>query len=72
MLEQELDQALRERTENNLKVLQGIIDEVNRLSESQKGTTDGAEDSVELPDDKPQTGDGAEEDVVQEMLQKRP
>ncbi|WP_261836507.1 vWA domain-containing protein [Vibrio ishigakensis] len=70
LLEQELDQTLQERTENNLKVLQGIIDEVNRLSESQKGTTDGAEDSVELPDDKPQTGDGAEEDVVQEMLQK--
>lgn len=70
LLKMDLDQDLKRKSENNLKVLQGIIDEVNRLSESQKGTTDGAEDSVELPDDMPQTGDGAEEEVVEEMLQR--
>lgn len=42
---------------NNIKIVQAIIDEVNRMSESQK-TEDG--DSVKELGDEPQTGDGAE------------
>ena len=42
---------------NNIKIVQAIIDNVNRLSESQK-TEDG--DSVKELGDEPQTGDGAD------------
>lgn len=48
--------------------MQGIVDEVNRMSESQKGTTDGPEESFELGDDKPKTGDGADEEVDASMM----
>ncbi|OBT13259.1 hypothetical protein A9264_14200 [Vibrio sp. UCD-FRSSP16_10] len=60
---------LKSDIQHNLQVMQGIIDEVNRLSESQAGTTDGAEDSIELGDN-PQTGDGAEDTAVEQMMLK--
>lgn len=63
LLERDLESELKEKVENNLSVMQGIVDEVNRMSESQKGTTDGPEESFELGDDKPKTGDGADEKV---------
>lgn len=50
--------------------MQGIVDEVNRMSESQKGTTDGPEESFELGDDKPRTGDGADEEVDSSLMTK--
>ncbi|MPW35853.1 VWA domain-containing protein [Vibrio sp. B1Z05] len=64
-----LTPELRSQIEHNLMVMQGIVDEVNRLSASQAGTTDGAEDSIELGDN-PQTGDGAEDTAVAEMMLK--
>lgn len=63
LLERELESELKEKVENNLSIMQGIVDEVNRMSESQKGSTDGPEESFELGDDKPKTGDGADEKV---------
>ena len=50
--------------QNNLKVVQAIIDDVNRLSESQK-PDEGA--SKELGDE-PQTGDGAEKQEAREQV----
>lgn len=61
LLDGNIDSELREKAENNLNVMQSIVDEVNRTSESQKGTTDGPEESFELGEDKPKTGDGADE-----------
>ncbi|MFS1984721.1 VWA domain-containing protein [Vibrio breoganii] len=72
LLEQEkwdLSEQLTTDVEHNLKAMQTIVDEVNRLSESQAGTTDGPEDSMELGD-KPQTGDGAEDQAVAAMMLK--
>ena len=68
LLKRELDDELKKKVETNLAVMQGIVDEVNRMSESQKGTTDGPEESLELGDDKPKTGDGADEEVDASMM----
>ncbi|MCP3697694.1 MAG: VWA domain-containing protein [Aliivibrio sp.] len=70
LLADDIDSELREKTENNLSVMQGIVDEVNRTSESQKGTTDGPEESFELGDDQPKTGDGADEEVDASLMTK--
>lgn len=66
----ELETELKAPVENNLALMQGIVDEVNRISESQKGSTDGPEESFELGDDKPKTGDGADEKVDAAMMAK--
>ncbi|WP_394165752.1 VWA domain-containing protein [Photobacterium piscicola] len=66
----DLDKGLKAKVENNLTIMQGIVDEVNRISESQKGSTDGPEESFELGDDKPKTGDGADEKVDAAMMAK--
>ncbi|GEA52671.1 transporter [Vibrio inusitatus NBRC 102082] len=65
----DLSDKLATDVKHNLKAMQAIVDEVNRLSESQAGTTDGPEDSMELGD-KPQTGDGAEDQAVAAMMLK--
>ncbi|MDD9177653.1 MULTISPECIES: vWA domain-containing protein [Aliivibrio] len=70
LLTEDIDSELREKTENNLSVMQGIVDEVNRTSESQKGTTDGPEESFELAEDQPKTGDGADEEVDASLMTK--
>ncbi|MGF1696037.1 VWA domain-containing protein [Vibrio lamellibrachiae] len=62
-----LSTTLTKKVINNLDVLNGLIDEINRLSESQMNTTEGPEESFELGDN-PQTGDGAEEQVTEEYL----
>ncbi len=67
---EDLSPELRTDVENNLVVLSGIVEEVNRTSESQSGTTDGPEESLELEDDQPRTGDGAEEETVAELMLK--
>ncbi|OEF04385.1 hypothetical protein, partial [Vibrio crassostreae] len=67
---EDLSPELRTDVENNLAVLSGIVEEVNRTSESQSGTTDGPEESLELEDDQPRTGDGAEEETVAELMLK--
>lgn len=61
---------LKPDVEHNLAVVNGIVEEVNRTSESQAGTTDGPEESFELDDDQPRTGDGAEEETVAELMLK--
>ncbi|RYU68772.1 VWA domain-containing protein [Aliivibrio finisterrensis] len=70
LLSDDIDSELKERVENNLLVMQSIVDEVNRTSESQKGTTDGPEESFELADDQPKTGDGADEEVDASLMTK--
>ncbi|GGK25582.1 vWA domain-containing protein [Aliivibrio fischeri] len=70
LLKKDLAPDLKEKTQNNVNVMQGIVDEVNRMSESQKGTTDGPEESFELGDDKPRTGDGADEEVDSSLMTK--
>lgn len=50
---------------HNQQIVQAIIDDVNRLSESQQAE-DG--DSVKELGDEPQTGDGAEKKVTQKQL----
>ncbi|QFU23274.1 VWA domain-containing protein [Shewanella eurypsychrophilus] len=55
--------------QTNLAKVQKIIDDNNRQSESQANTED--EPSQELGDE-PQTGDGAEEKVAKEFVQKTP
>ncbi|MGF1736569.1 VWA domain-containing protein [Photobacterium satsumensis] len=59
---------LRPGVEHNLKVIGGIVEEINRTSESQAGTTDGPEESFELSDDKPRTADGADEKTAAELM----
>ena len=68
LLKRELDEGLKEKVKNNLTVMQNIVDEVYRMSESQKGTTDGPEESFELGEDKPKTGDGADEKVDSTLM----
>ena len=58
------DNPRHEGAENNLAIVQAIIDEVNRMSESQKGEPGDA--SRELGDE-PQTGDGAQRDELLEV-----
>ena len=66
----DLDSELAVKVEHNLAVFNRIVEEVNRMSESQAGTTDGPEESFELDEDKPRTGDGAEEETVAELMLK--
>ena len=60
-----LSQALRPDVEHNLKVIGGIVEDINQMSESQAGTEQ--EMSTELGDN-PQTAEGAEEKTTQEMM----
>ncbi|ANQ29392.1 hypothetical protein BA894_23780 [Vibrio natriegens] len=60
-----LSQALRHDVEHNLKVIGGIVEDINQMSESQAGTEQ--EMSTELGDN-PQTAEGAEEQTSQEMM----
>ncbi|GLS91165.1 transporter [Psychromonas marina] len=66
----ESDVLLRADVSNNLAAIQKIIDDINRYSESQKGTTDGLEESFELDKEDPITSDGFEEIAPQEVLHK--
>jgi Ca-activated chloride channel family protein len=60
-----LSQALRPDVEHNLKVIGGIVEEINQMSESQAGTEQDT--STELGDN-PQTAEGADEQTSAEML----
>ena len=70
LLARELATDMGDNARHNLAMMQALIDEVNRISESQKGSTDGPEQSFELADEQPQTGDGAKEPVASAMLKK--
>ncbi|MGP8306915.1 VWA domain-containing protein [Vibrio sp. YIC-376] len=60
-----LNQSLRPDVEHNLKVISGIVDEINQMSESQAGTEQ--ESSAELGDN-PQTAEGADEKTSAELM----
>lgn len=68
--DERLNSALRVDVEHNLSVIGGIVEEINRTSESQAGTTDGPEESFELDQDTPRTADGADEETVAELMLK--
>lgn len=55
--------------QNNLQVMESIVEDVNRTSKSQVGSLDGPEASKELGD-QPKTGDGAEEQVSEQLMEK--
>ncbi|WP_144213234.1 vWA domain-containing protein [Shewanella donghaensis] len=61
---------LRADVAQNLAAIQAIIDDINRYSESQKGTTDGLEESMELGKDEPISSDGFEEIAPEQVLGK--
>ncbi|WP_375749787.1 VWA domain-containing protein [Vibrio sp. HN007] len=53
---------------HNLKIIESVIKQINEFSRSQAESMEGSqESSQELPDDKPQTADGAEEQVTKEI-----
>ncbi|WP_348236356.1 vWA domain-containing protein [Vibrio parahaemolyticus] len=60
-----LSESLRPDVEHNLKVIAGIVDEINQMSESQAGTEQEA--STELGDN-PQTAEGADEQTSAELI----
>ncbi|EDP59335.1 VWA domain-containing protein [Vibrio sp. AND4] len=64
-----LSKQLRPDVEHNLKIIGGIVEEIDRTSASQVGTTDTPEESLELGDN-PQTSDGAEEKTNAEFMLK--
>lgn len=67
----QLNQALKPDVEHNFTVISGIVEEINRTSEAQAGTSESPEQSLELNDDKPQTAEGADEDTSAELMQKQ-
>ncbi|ELA9592098.1 VWA domain-containing protein [Vibrio parahaemolyticus] len=60
-----LSESLRPDVEHNLKVIAGIVDEINQMSESQAGTEQEA--STELGDN-PQTAEGADEQTSAKLM----
>ncbi|MEZ6939962.1 VWA domain-containing protein [Aeromonas sp. S12(2024)] len=62
------DPSVRQSAAHNYQVMSGIVDEINRASQSQTGTPDGPDHSSELPDDEPRSADGAEETVVSSLM----
>ncbi|MFV0448388.1 MAG: VWA domain-containing protein [Vibrio sp.] len=68
----DLDKALQGNIAYNLKVITALIDEINTMSKSQANSMDmDQEVSIELPDDQPQTSDGADENTTEELMKKQ-
>ncbi|MCL1119812.1 VWA domain-containing protein [Shewanella seohaensis] len=66
---QDIAPDLKADIEHNLKVIQGLIDEINQASASQANSMGDQETSIELPDDEPQTAEGADEQTSQDKMQ---
>ncbi|MEL4281258.1 MULTISPECIES: vWA domain-containing protein [Shewanella] len=66
---QDIAPELKAGIEHNLKVIEGLIDEINQASASQANSMDDQETSIELPDDQPQTAEGADEQTSQDKMQ---
>lgn len=66
---QDIAPGLKADIEHNLKVIQGLIDEINQASASQANSMSDQETSIELPDDQPQTAEGADEQTSQDKMQ---
>ncbi|WP_394240669.1 VWA domain-containing protein [Vibrio astriarenae] len=65
---EELDPNIQVTAKQNLAAVNAIIEEIERYSESQRNSiSEKPEESIELGDN-PQTSEGAEEEVVQELL----
>jgi Ca-activated chloride channel family protein len=64
------DRAVRHAAAQNYKVMSGIVDEINRASQSQTGTPDGPDHSRELPENEPRTAEGAEEKVAAALMER--
>ncbi|MGY3854720.1 VWA domain-containing protein [Aeromonas aquatilis] len=62
------DPIVRQAAAHNYRVMCGIVDEINRASQSHTGTPDGPDHSRELPDNEPRRADGAEETVVSALM----
>ncbi len=58
---------LKVDAEHNLAAIQALIDEVDQMSKSQQGGPE-QEESIELGDDQPQTGEGADEQTTQDKM----
>ncbi len=66
---QDINEPLKTDIAHNLKVISGLIDEINQMSKSQANSVDmDQEVSIELPDDQPQTADGADENTNQDKM----
>uniref|UniRef100_Q0HZ84 von Willebrand factor, type A n=1 Tax=Shewanella sp. (strain MR-7) TaxID=60481 RepID=Q0HZ84_SHESR len=66
---QDIAPDLKADIEHNLMVIQGLIDEINQASASQANSMGDQETSIELPDDEPQTAEGADEQTSQDKMQ---
>ncbi|MFB2641043.1 VWA domain-containing protein [Shewanella bicestrii] len=66
---QDITPELKADIEHNLKVIQGLIDEINQASASQANSMGDQETSIELLDDQPQTAEGADEQTSQDKMQ---
>ncbi|MFB2864675.1 VWA domain-containing protein [Aeromonas sp. MdU4] len=62
------DLNVRQSAAHNYRVMCGIVDEINRTSQSHTGTPDGPDHSRELPEDQPRSAEGAEETVVSALM----
>ena len=59
---------LKNKVKHNLAVIVGLIEEVNQQSQDQQGGLE-QETSIELDEDQPQTGDGADEQTSADNMQ---
>ncbi|MBY7994291.1 VWA domain-containing protein [Vibrio fluvialis] len=65
---EEIEPSLKADAEHNLAVIDGLIEEINQASASQANSVGDQETSIELPDDQPQTAEGADEQTTQDKM----
>ncbi len=64
--DKEIDPTLKIRVKHNFQILDALIDEINRFSESQIGNQEVT--SFELADEQEQTAEGADEQITEESI----
>lgn len=69
IMEKTNDEDIANVAKQNYQAMSELVDEINRVSESQSGTTDGPEESMELGDN-PRTADGADEETASQLMLK--
>lgn len=65
---EDIEPSLKANAEHNLAVIEGLIEEINQASASQANSVGDQETSIELPDDQPQTAEGADEQTTQDKM----
>lgn len=65
----DIEPSLLSDIQHNLQVISALVEEINRVSQSQIGTPDGPDSSQELGE-QPQTGDGVNEQTAETFMQK--